>query len=82
VISSVWNLEIALMDPSDEGSARAEAIIEELSKHKPAHRLPPASWEVVYTDVTEEDALRLLSDQLTEIHPGWRDVLTIGLRTS
>jgi hypothetical protein len=78
VVQSVWNVGVALIDPSTAGHRRAEGIIGGLDRHVEVAQ-PDVSWRVTYGDEFDSfDAAReQLRKDLAGVDVGWNEVLTV-----
>jgi hypothetical protein len=78
VVQPVWNVEVALTDPSEAGHRRAEGIIGGLDRPVEVAQ-PDASWRVTYGDEFDShDAAReQLRKDLDGVDVAWNEVLTV-----
>ncbi len=78
MVQSVWNVEVALIDPSEAGHRLAEGIIGGLDRHVEVAQ-PHLSWRVTYGDEFDSyDAAReQLRKDLAAVDVGWDEVLTV-----
>ncbi len=78
MVQPVWNVEVALIDPSEAGHRRAEGIIGGLDRGVEVAQ-PGASWRVAYGDEFDSyDAAReQLRKDLEGVDVAWNEVLTV-----
>jgi hypothetical protein len=74
---SIWHLNISFIGPGEDAGRATEIIITARKRGKPVYGEGPW-WSVAYENFeTRGAALAVLSSDLDEIDPGWRDVLEI-----
>ena len=78
MVQPVWNVEVALIDPSEAGHRRAEGIIGGLDRGVEVAQ-PGTSWRVTYGDEFDSyDAARAqLRKDLDGVDVAWNEVLTV-----
>ena len=77
MVQSIWNVEVALTDPSEAGHRRAKGIIGGLDR-RVEEAQPDVSWRVTYLDLDSYDAARdQLRKDLDGVDIAWNEVLTV-----
>ena len=73
----IWNVEVAVIDPSEAGHTRARGIIGGLDRPVEVTQ-PDVSWRVRYDNFDSYDAARdQLRKDLDGVDVAWNEVLTV-----
>jgi hypothetical protein len=77
-VNSIWNIELGLIDGTDQGADRADGIVAKLRGSGRHVEGEAPAWRATYVDFESDDSAReALRMELEAIDPRWSDVFRL-----